>query len=1110
MTVGHEPGKKKEKKAKIEAFSLEAPGVVPAREPLSFDALDADQLEEIEPVAEDGKPIGDGCVDVADSDDANGKAVTPPPGNKKGKRSKKKAPVDDDLDALAALIEDTKVAPKPSGKGKKSKAPVDDAQWQRDALAALIEDTKVAPKPSGKGKKSKAPVDDDLDALAALIEDTKRQSGKGKKSKAPEPSAAEAAEDLEPVPEIKIKSAKQKEKERKERQREERRRLAAEQRAAEGAAQDVTSPPQEAAKMETEDFEAKGKAKGKKGKGPNAAILALRKQQEALRAAEEEAARLAEEEKRKAEEEERRLVEEAKRKEEALLAKKQREKEKREQLRKEGKLLTKAQKEAKRKAELRINALKESGMIIPALSQSDNTAKPDDAKPKAKIFANKKKGRAPKPDPATTAALAAPVVPEVKPEPTLDDAKDDAKESRGVSDVRESWEDSDVKENWDDSEASEEDEPIQKDAQPEQLMGDDNNEDQAEDNSEESDSDEDSDDDSEEELTAAQKLALQKKQEAAERRQKRIEAAMAARSRDDLRSPICCILGHEGEAGGITQQIGATYFPVENIIQKTAVLGDLEEQYKLPGLLVIDTPGHESFTNLRTRGSSLCNIAILVVDLMHGLEPQTLESIRLLRERKTPFIVALNKIDQIYGWRAIPDNGFQASLAKQPKHVREEFDARVNATTLAFAEQGLNAKLYYENKNFAKYVSFVPTSAITGEGIPDLLHLLVTLTQSRLTDRLMYVSELECTVLEVKVIEGLGTTIDVVLSNGYLNEGDRIVVCGLNGPIVTQVRALLTPQPLRELRVKSAYVHHKRVKAALGAPDLEKTIAGSRLVVVGPDDDEEELKDAVMEDLQTLLKSIDSSGRGVSVQASTLGSLEALLEFLRVSKIPVSAINIGPVHKKDIIRASAMLEKAKEFAVLLAFDVEVDKDASQLAEQLGVRVFTADIIYHLFDKFTAYNRDIVEQRRKEQAPNAVFPCVLRMIPGAIFSRRDPIILGADVVDGTLRLGTPLCVVQFDPATKKREIVNLGVVTGIENNHKPVEMVKKGMAGAGVAVKIESPSSETPKLYGRHFTEKDELYSRITRKSIDVLKSSFREDLSKEEWALVVKLKKVLD
>ncbi|KAI1313071.1 hypothetical protein EDD11_002708 [Mortierella claussenii] len=655
---------------------------------------------------------------------------------------------------------------------------------------------------------------------------------------------------------------------------------------------------------------------------------------------------------------------------------------------------------------------------------------------------------------------------------------------------------------------------------------DDDSEDDSDDSSDYSDSDDDSDSEQETSTARAERI---RKEQAAERRKARVAAAMAARSKDDLRSPICCILGHvdtgktklldkirqtnvqEGEAGGITQQIGATYFPLETIKAKTAVLNkDGSKVYKLPGLLVIDTPGHESFTNLRSRGSSLCNIAILVVDIMHGLEPQTLESLKLLRDKKTPFIVALNKVDRLFGWKAIPDNSFVDSLSKQSVAVQREFETRKDAVITAFQENGLNATLYYDNKNLGKYVSLVPTSAHTGEGIPDMIMLLVELTQTRMSERLMYISELECTVLEVKVIEGLGTTIDVVLSNGVLREGDRIVLCGLNGAIATNVRALLTPQPLRELRVKSAYVHHKEVKASLGikiaAPDLEKAIAGSRLLVVGPDDDEDELKDEVMSDLKTLLTSIDKSGNGVCVQASTLGSLEALLEFLRVSKIPVSGINIGPVHKKDIMRASTMLEKSKELACMLCFDVKVDKEAEQMAEEMGIKVFKADIIYHLFDQFTAYHKQLTEERRKDQAPSAVFPCILKMVTGAIFNKKDPIIIGVDVIEGVMKQGTPICVINVDPETKAKEIVYLGKITSMEQNHKQVETVKKGASGGGVAIKIECAVYENAKTFGRHFNEQSEFYSMISRESINILKESFREDLSKEEWALVVKLK----
>jgi translation initiation factor 5B len=599
-----------------------------------------------------------------------------------------------------------------------------------------------------------------------------------------------------------------------------------------------------------------------------------------------------------------------------------------------------------------------------------------------------------------------------------------------------------------------------------------------------------------------------------------------------LRSPICCILGHvdtgktklldkirqtnvqEGEAGGITQQIGATYFPGEAIVKKMAVMKGVDLDVKVPGLLVIDTPGHESFTNLRSRGSSLCNIAILVVDIMHGLEPQTIESLNLLKLRKTPFIVALNKIDRIYGWKATADGAFTASFEKQSAAVKKEFNDRVERTKLAFAEQGLNSELYFDNKNMAKFVSLVPTSAITGEGIPDLLYLLVHLTQTRMSEKLMFVGELEATVLEVKVIEGLGTTIDVILSNGVLRESDRIVVCGLDGPIATNVRALLTPQPLRELRVKSQYQHHKLIKAAMGvkisANGLEKAIAGSRLLVVTEDDDEEDLKEEVMADLTNLMASVEKTDKGVWVQASTLGSLEALMSFLKDMKIPVSGINIGPVHKKDVVKASAMLERAKEYAVMLCFDVKIDKDAQDMAEEVGVTVFKADIIYHLFDKFTQYHNELMEQKRKDAAPVAVFPCVLRIVPGAVFNKRDPIILGVDVVDGVLRIGTPLCVV-VPPAVPggEKQIVTLGKVTSIEMNHRAIESVKKGQAGAGVAIKIECPTYENPKMVGRHFTEKDDLLSKITRQSIDIMKENFKAEMTREDWALTIKLKKVL-
>ncbi|CAL9052104.1 eukaryotic translation initiation factor 5B-like [Musa acuminata AAA Group] len=594
------------------------------------------------------------------------------------------------------------------------------------------------------------------------------------------------------------------------------------------------------------------------------------------------------------------------------------------------------------------------------------------------------------------------------------------------------------------------------------------------------------------------------------------------KSGPDLRSPICCILGHvdtgktklldcirrtnvqEGEAGGITQQIGATYFPTENIRERTREL-KADATLKVPGLLVIDTPGHESFTNLRSRGSSLCDIAILVVDIMHGLEPQTIESINLLKSRNAEFIVALNKVDRLYGWKSCPNAPIVKALRQQSNDVKNEFNMRLTQIITQFKEQGLNTALYYKNKEMGETFNIVPTSAISGEGIADLLLLLVQWAQKTMEEKLTYVDEVQCTVLEVKVIEGLGTTIDVVLVNGALHEGDQIVVCGMQGPIMTNIRALLTPHPMKELRVKGSYLHHKELKAAQGvkisAQGLEHAIAGTSLYVAKPEDDLEDLKKTVMQDVEKVMSRIDKSGEGVYVQASTLGSLEALTEFLRspAVSIPFCDFSIGPVHKKDVMKASVMLERKKEFATILAFDVKVMPDARELADETGVRIFVADIIYHLFDQFKAYIDNLREEKKKESAEEAVFPCVLKIMPNCIFNKKDPIVLGVDVLEGILKIGTPICI-------PSREFIDIGKIASIEINHKQVDVATKGQK---VAIKIVASSpEEQQKMYGRHFDIDDELVSHISRRSIDILKTNYRDDLSMEEWRLVVRLKSI--
>ncbi|RSL41553.1 hypothetical protein CEP53_012689 [Fusarium sp. AF-6] len=983
---------------------------------------------------------------------------------------------------------------------------------------APVEEETPAEEPVNKAPEE-ATMDDEFDLP--------QKKGKGgKQNKQPAKQAEPAADDGAESGRILTKAEKEKLKKEREKQRKK------EQAAAKkkgGAAAKAPQPAKAAAPEKEEEAaptptpEPAAAAGGKKKKIP-AHLAMLQKQQEELKRQREEAVRLEAEAKAKAEEDERVAAEEEKRREEAKALKKQKEKERIEQLKKEGKYLTKAQKEEKARNERKLQQMLAAGIQV-GPSEGGEKA------PKSKPADRRKKGRAQQKADEEKALAEAAERARLEAEKALKEAEEKAAREKAEaeakakaekaaadSDVDDDWEaaaasDGDVKDSWD---ADTEDEAEKANGKADSGSKDEEEAEESEDESEE-----------DEAATAAQQAEIQRKREAAERREKAHQAALAARSKDNLRSPICCILGHvdtgktklldkirqtnvqEGEAGGITQQIGATYFPVEAIRQKTAVVNpDGKFEFKVPGLLVIDTPGHESFSNLRSRGSSLCNIAILVVDIMHGLEPQTLESMRMLRERKTPFIVALNKIDRLYGWKKVDNNGFQDSLALQSKAVRNEFETRLEKTKIAFAEQGFNSELFYQNKSMSKYVSLVPTSAHTGEGVPDMLKLIVQLTQERMVGSLMYLSEVQATVLEVKAIEGFGMTIDVVLSNGILREGDRIVLCGTEGAIKTNIRALLTPAPLRELRLKSAYVHNKEVKAALGvkisAPGLEGAIAGSRLMVVGPDDDEDDIEDEVESDLAVLFNRVEKSGRGVSVQASTLGSLEALLDFLKDCKIPVANVGIGPVYKRDVMQCGIMLEKAPDYAIMLCFDVKVDKEAQAYAEDQGIKIFTADIIYHLFDAFTKHMDEQLEKKKEESKMLAVFPCVLK--PVKVFNKNDPIVIGVDVTEGQLRINAPIAAVRSNPTTGAKEIIKLGRVTSIEREHKQIPVCKR--KEPSVAIKIEMGSSQP--MYGRHLEEEETLYSLISRASIDTLKEFYRKEVSNEEWQLIIKLKPLFD
>jgi translation initiation factor 5B len=867
--------------------------------------------------------------------------------------------------------------------------------------------------------------------------------------------------------------------------------------------------------------------------------LRKQKEEEERRAADAEAERLRIEAEEAAEAELKRLEEEEKQR------KKEKQAEKIARQKQEGTYMTKAQKAKAKLAEQRLEAMRAAGMIPVAATEG--------TKPEKIVYESKKKGRGNKNNAHPPEPPELPVVPKV--EPVVEKVVEVVEESKPaiveevaeVEEVNDEGKDESSGDEWDaDSDVDNDDKFGDLAARLEKVHANDEDVDLIElekkkelerlrllglkrAEQERIEAERRSKSEAEEaEAGRKEAMAKQLREDGKRKRLEQEKANLAARSPDDLRCPIVVIMGHVdtgktklldkirktnvqgGEAGGITQQIGATFFEKKTLEVQTSRLNATEKfELKVPGMLVIDTPGHESFTNLRSRGSSLCDIAILVVDLMHGLEQQTIESLTMLRTKGVPFVVALNKVDRCYGWKTQEDAPIREALKDQDEGTLSEFRSRAVDAKVQLQEQGVNSNIYWEmgKDDWAStdFIPLVPTSAITGEGVQDLLLLLCQMAQKKLVDSLMWHANLQATVLEVKAIDGLGMTVDVLVVNGYLREGDKAVFCTLDGPIVTEIRGLLTPPPSREMRIKSEYIHHKEIKGAIGVKiignNLDKVMAGTPVMIVGPNDEEEDIKSEVMADLTSLQSKLNTDKLGVLVQASTLGALEALLQFLREETkppIPVSAIGIGTIHKRDVTKISIMNEKGhSEYATILAFDVPIEREAREHAQDLNVRIMTADIIYHLFDQFTRFMTELNEQRRSEASAIAVFPSIIKILPQHIFNQKDPIIVGAEVVEGILKVGTPLCI----PALGG---LFVGKVESIENNGRIQETARKGVS---VAIKIVNESNPTI-TYGRQFDATHHLYSQLTRASIDALKAHFKEQLDTEDWKLVIKLKKV--
>ncbi|MGI6471949.1 MAG: translation initiation factor IF-2 [Candidatus Methanomethylophilaceae archaeon] len=547
-----------------------------------------------------------------------------------------------------------------------------------------------------------------------------------------------------------------------------------------------------------------------------------------------------------------------------------------------------------------------------------------------------------------------------------------------------------------------------------------------------------------------------------------------------IRQPVVSVLGHvdhgktrlldrvrgttvqSREAGAITQHIGATEVPIDHIYRMcSTIIG--KQKFNVPGLLFIDTPGHQAFMTLRARGGSLADLAVLVIDIKEGLMPQTIESIRILKQYKTPFVIALNKIDTIQGWISEEGRPFVISEKMQQEHTLEMFNERLYHVISQMAQEGISSDRYDRIDDFTKTVALVPISAKEGEGIQDLMLILIGLAQRFLESRLEKgEGPGKGTILEMKEERGLGKTLDIILHSGTLRRGDMVALGTRGAPTVTRIKAILKPKPLDEIRdPRDRFDSVKELSAAAGVKiscqSVEGVIAGAPIVVVdGPDDP---LIDTIKEESRI---KVEIGDVGVTIKADAVGSLEALAFEANKAGIPIRKYGIGEITRRDIVEAAY---GEPEHSVILGFNVEMSKDAELEHHNQPISVFTNPIVYQLIDEYVLWRDESKKKTEIDKRAEFSFPAKVLLLPNCTFRVSKPAIVGVRVLAGKIRPGSKL-------------ITSSGVDAGrIRSIHSGEDSLKEASQGEEIAIGLDGVTA------GRQINEGDELYVDLTESSV---------------------------
>ena len=570
-----------------------------------------------------------------------------------------------------------------------------------------------------------------------------------------------------------------------------------------------------------------------------------------------------------------------------------------------------------------------------------------------------------------------------------------------------------------------------------------------------------------------------------------------------IRSPIVSVLGHvdhgkttlldyirgstiaDKEAGGITQHIGATEIPNDTIEEICgSFISRLTIKDLIPGLFFIDTPGHAAFTSLRKRGGALADLAVLIVDINDGFKPQTFEALNILKMYKTPFIVVANKIDMIFGWETHEGASFKESFEQQAQSVKQELDTKVYEIVGTLHKEGFQSERFDRISDFASQISIIPISARSGEGIIEVLAMLLGLAQEYLTEQLEINEDAPAkgTVLEIKEEIGLGLTIDSIIYDGVLRTNDEIaLMTSSNEVLTTKIRSILRPLPLEEMRdSKKKFQKFDEVVAAAGikiaAPNLDDVVSGSPLRVLS---DDENVEEEILKEIEDI--TISTEDEGILVKADTLGSLEAIVKLLRELEIPIREADIGDVNRRDIINSSIALNEDDAHGAIIAFNVNVHPNSEEDLNNSDVKLFKGDVIYQIIEEYEAWIEEKEEAKKKAFYDAIIKPAKFMALPKLVFRQSKPAIVGIESISGTIKQGQSLI-------NKNGDYV--GVIASMEDKGETLPDISRGQR---VAMAIKDA------VVGKHFDEGDELYVDIPEKHYKFIEREFKDKLTEDEF-----------